>query len=113
MVVEALRAAGATVVAHDEVFIQNTPDVDWLAEAGRRAWIVLTKDSAIRRNPLERDMFRRARARVFALTRKDLSGQQMAEIFVAALPGMGKRVESVESPFLFTISIAGEFTRVD
>lgn len=113
MVVEALRAAGAKVIAHDEVFVQNTPDVDWLAEAGRQGWIVLTKDSAIRRNPHERDMFRQARARVFALTRKDLSGQQMADIFVAALPGMEKRAANIEPPFLFTVSVAGEFTRVD
>jgi hypothetical protein len=36
-----LRVAGATVVAHDECFEPDTPDEDWLAEAGRRGWIVL------------------------------------------------------------------------
>lgn len=113
VVVDALKAAGASVLAHDEVFSQDTPDITWLSASGAKGWVVLTKDSAIRRNPLERNMYRESKARVFALTRKDLSGQQMAEIFVAALPGMKKRVDGVEPPFLFSISMAGEFTLLD
>lgn len=112
-VVEALRAAGATVIVHDEVFSQDTPDVDWLAEAGRRGWVVLTKDSAIRRNPHEKTMFRAARVRVFALTRKDLSGLEMANLFVAALPGMLRRATAMAPPFVFSIARSGEFTRLD
>lgn len=33
-VATALRAAGAEVVVHDDVFPQNATDVEWLAEAG-------------------------------------------------------------------------------
>lgn len=113
LVVQALRAAGAEVVVHDEVFRQDTPDTKWLAEAGRRGWVVLTKDSAIRRNPHERAMFHEASVRVFALTRKDLSGAEMAELFVRALPGMLRRARKVEPPFTFSIARNGEFTRLD
>ena len=112
-VVTALRAAGVEVVAHDDVFGQDAPDVEWLAEAGRRGWIVLTKDSAIRRNPHELEMFRKAGVKVFALTRKDLAGPEMADIFVAAIPGMLKRAMTSAAPFIFSVSRRGEFTRVE
>jgi hypothetical protein len=32
---EALRVAGAHVKAHDDHFTQNTPDVEWLTQAGK------------------------------------------------------------------------------
>ena len=113
LIVAALREAGATVVVHDEHFAQNTPDVDWLAEAGRRCWVVLTKDDAIRRNPLELAMYRRARLRVFTLARQGLSGQEMAAIFVKALAGMLRRAEAIEPPFIFSISRGANFKRLD
>lgn len=113
LVVDALRAAGAEMIAHDDVFDQATPDEDWLAEAGRRNWTVLTKDSRIRRNPLERAAYRDAGVRVFALTRKDLSGSEMADIFINALPGMLRRAGVVPPPFVFSISRGGDFTRLD
>ncbi len=113
LVVEALRAAGATVIAHDDVLPQDTTDVAWLAEAGRRGWIVLTKDGAIRRNPHERAMFQQARVRVFALARRDLSGSDMADLFVFALPGMRRRAGAIRPPFVFSISRNGEFRRLD
>lgn len=112
-VVDALRAAGASVIVHDDVFAQDTQDVDWLAEAGRRDWVVLTKDSAIRRNPHEKAMYQHAGVRVFALTRKDLSGQEMADIFVAALPGMRRRAIEIMPHFIFSISRGGDFSRLE
>jgi predicted nuclease of predicted toxin-antitoxin system len=113
LVVQALRDAGARIIVHDDVLPQDTKDVEWLAEAGRRNWIVLTKDSAIRRNPHEKSMFRDAGVRVFALARKDLSGQEMAEIFANALEGMRKRAMTIEPPFIFSISRNGDFRRLD
>lgn len=112
-VAAALRAAGAKVVVHDDVFKQNATDVEWLAEAGQRGWVVLTKDGAIRRNPHEKAMFRDARVRVFALARKNLSGLEMAELFVTALPGMRKRAAMIPAPFVFSISRGGDFKRLD
>lgn len=112
-VVVALRDAGAQVVALDDVFAQDTPDVDWLAEAGVRGWIVLTKDAAIRRHPHEKAMFRQARVRVFTLARQNLMGREMAELFVKVLPGMRRRVAEVPAPFVFSISRNGDFKRLD
>jgi hypothetical protein len=41
---DALRAAGVQVELHDDHFPQDAQDQIWLAEAGKRGWIVLTKD---------------------------------------------------------------------
>ena len=113
LVAQALRAAGAAVILHNEVFVPGTPDIEWLAEAGRRGWIVLTKDEAIRRNPLEKQMFCEHRVRVFVLTRKNLRGEEMARIFATALRGILKRARGIPPPFMFSIASSGTFTRLE
>lgn len=110
-VAQALLEAGAKVLLHDDLFGQHTSDVDWLQEAGTQGWIVLTKDSAIRRNPHERQMVQDARVRMFALTQKGLTGEQMAALFAEALPGMRKRIAKTQAPFVFSILRGGEIRR--
>ncbi|MEO8010927.1 MAG: hypothetical protein ABI650_04715 [Dokdonella sp.] len=111
-VAEALRSAGAEVVIHDDVFSQNATDTEWLDEAGRRGWIVLTKDDAIRRHPQERHMVETGGVRMFALTARNLVGTEMADLFVRVLFGMQHRATTVKPPFIFAISRLGVFTRV-
>jgi hypothetical protein len=71
-IVEGLRAAGLVVRSMTDVYgeerAQRLPDQVWLRDAGRRSWIVLTKDDAIRRRPAERDAMIDAAAKVFCLT---------------------------------------------
>jgi len=111
-VAQALREAGATVEVHDDHFPQTTPDVEWLAEVGRRGWVVLSKDERIRRNRIERAALDSARVRAFFLTQQDITGQEMAELFSNALPGMTRRAVSEPAPFIFTISRSGKFSPV-
>jgi len=111
-VAQALREAGATVEVHDDHFPQTTPDVEWLADVGRRGWVVLSKDERIRRNRIEREALQAARVRAFFLTQQDVTGQEMAELFSNALPGMTRRAVSEPAPFIFTISRSGKFLRV-
>lgn len=44
---EALRAQGETVEAHDSHFAQDASDVEWLGVVGRKGWVVLSKDDRI------------------------------------------------------------------
>lgn len=111
-VAEALREVGGTVEVHDDHFPQTTPDVDWLAEVGRRGWVVLSKDERIRRNRIEREALEAAHVRAFFLTQQDITGQEMANLFRDALPGMTNRAISQPAPFIFTISRSGKFSRV-
>lgn len=74
---DALRATGVHVEIHDDHFAPDTPDATWLAEVGARGWIVLTKDSRIRRHPLELQALLGANVAAFMVTATDLTGADM------------------------------------
>lgn len=61
----ALRAAEIPFVAHRDLFAHDTPDEKWLSEAGRRGWLVLTRDQNIRRRPDELKALRNAGVLLF------------------------------------------------
>ena len=107
-VAEALRAAGATVEIHDAHFAQATTDVTWLGEVGARGWVVVTKDSRIRRHPLELQALEAAGVAAFMLTATGVGGAEMARILVAALPRMLSLVHTRTRPFIATISGSGK-----
>lgn len=106
-VVAAMRGAGENVYAHDDHFAQNTPDVTWLEEVGRRGWVVLTKDKNIRANELERVTLIQAKVACFMLGRGDLAGPTMGATFVQALPRMRKALRRFEIPLVASVSAAG------
>lgn len=75
------------MLIHDDLFPQTATDVEWLSEAGKNHWLVLTKDERIRYRVGEIGALRKAGVKAFVLiARKDLTGQEMAEILVKALP---------------------------
>ena len=97
----ALRQAGEQIKTHDELFPQNTPDETWLTEAGRQGWIVLTKDTRIRYHAHEIAALLNSGVRAFILTaRGDLTGAEMAEIFIKALPSIKRMAGSIPAPFI-------------
>jgi uncharacterized protein with PIN domain len=85
-IAEALRAVGLIVhtmtSVYGEVNARRLTDEEWLRDAGREDWIVLTKDDAIRRRPAERDALTDAGVRVFCLTNRNLRGADQAARFV-------------------------------
>lgn len=111
-VAAALRAAGATVELHDDHFAQATPDTEWIPLVAQKQWVLITLDKNIRRNPLERDAYARARLRGFVVTAKGLRGQDIAGLLVRALPGMARRAQTQPAPALFAISAGGVFSRL-
>ncbi len=112
VVAEALRAAGARVEVHIDHFPQNAPDTEWLPEVGKRGWVVITRDQNIRRNPLERAEYERAKVRGFVVTGKDMGGAELAGLLVRSLRGMTARAAGRPGPLLFTISRGGVFTKL-
>ena len=54
---------GKTVQVHDDHFLPNDKDEDWLLEVGKRGWIVLTKDDRIRYRVTERTAILSAKVR--------------------------------------------------
>jgi predicted nuclease of predicted toxin-antitoxin system len=104
----ALRDAGARVELHDDHFSQDAQDQVWLAEAGKRGWVVLTKDKHLRYRAVETNALMSAKVRAFVLTaRGDLSGAEIGQIFVKALPRMRILCATDSRPFVAHVSRNG------
>lgn len=96
----ALRNSGIAVEIHDDNFGQNAQDVDWLPEIGRREWVVLTKDARISKNHLERMAVTNAGISMFTLASQNLSGKEMANIFLKSVSKMQEFVRKHPAPFI-------------
>ena len=105
-----LRDLGAQVEILADHFPTETPDVEWLKAVGDKGWVVLSKDGRIRRDSVERAALKSAGVQAFFLTQQGLTGDEMAEIFANALPGMVSRAHSRPAPFIYTLSRSGEFS---
>lgn len=102
-----LRDAGELVEVHDDHFDQDTADEIWLREAGRRGWIVLTKDRHIRSNQIEVAALLEADVPCFSLLSAELTGAEMGSAFLAAMPSIKRFVAKFSSSFLATVSASG------
>ena len=81
LVAQALRDPDARVEVHNDHFAEGTPDVEWLATVGVRA---------------------------FFLAQQGLTGAEMAKIFADAHDGMVNRATSQPAPFIYTYIASGE-----
>jgi len=111
---QALRHAGLDVEIHDDHFAQNAQDPEWLTEAGKNNWIVVTRDERIRYRVAEKQAIRRAKVRAFVLAAQgDLRAETLAEIFIKALPKVRKTVTKQKRPFVAKISRNGDVTMLE
>jgi predicted nuclease of predicted toxin-antitoxin system len=106
-IVSDLRAAGFQVEEHAAHFADNAPDADWLGEAGRDGWVVLTKDKAVRRNALEFAAILAGNVACFSLGHGNLKAEQMAHAFVAARLRMEKALRRFEPPMTASVTTTG------
>jgi predicted nuclease of predicted toxin-antitoxin system len=111
-VAEALRRAGCAVEIHDRHFAQDARDAEWLPEVGRQGWVVLTKDHHIRTRQVELIALLSAGVAAFVLTAGDLSGPEMAQAFVRALPKMKRMLVGQPRPFIARVSPSGVVTLI-
>jgi predicted nuclease of predicted toxin-antitoxin system len=103
-----LRAAGIPFLAHRDLFEPATPDIEWIAEVGRRGLVVVTCDKNIRRRPNELRAVRAAGVHLFALTSGNLSAADTAKAVIHAWRAIRREVARTPPPALFSISRAGE-----
>lgn len=99
----ALRAAGYRVELLQDHFAAGTADQTWLAEVGRRGWIVLTSDKRIRHRRAELGALIAADVVAFVLTSGNLTGAAAGRALVMAYPRMQKLVRDRASPFVASV----------
>lgn len=107
IIAERLREAGITVEIHDDHFPQDALDQEWLAEIGKRGWIVLTKDDRIRYRPAELAAYRIHKARVFIFGSGEMKAQEMAGAVAKAMPKILRLVKRTPPPFFARITRTG------
>jgi PIN like domain len=108
IVAQALREVGEIIQIHDDHFAPDAKDEDWLAEVGKRGWIVLTKDDRIRYRVTERSAITSAKVRAFVLSSSQLQGKEMAAAFVKALPQIKRLIANHAPPFIGRVSRNGK-----
>ena len=104
----ALREVGEIVVCHDDLYDQHTPDLDWLEAEAAKGRLILTKDAAIGRNPLEKAMVKQTGAKVFALSSASMTGPEMAEALVKARHRMKQFARRHPGPFIAKVDRDGK-----
>lgn len=108
-----LRQAGATVERLTDHFPKGTLDEVWLAEAGRRRWVVLTRDKRIRYRYLERLALQNAGVRAFVFTGGNVTGSETAAILAQALKRLTRVARADPGPFIYRFGRSGRPRRMD
>ena len=112
IIASALRTAGYGVEVHDDHFSPDAPDNVWLSDVSRRGWVVLTKDKKIRYRTSELAAVSATKARVFTLTAGSIQAQEMANIFIHAMPKIQTFVAGNAPPYIVTITKSGSLSKV-
>ena len=112
-IIEVIAEYGATCEKHLDHFEPGTEDVKWLPVVGERGWCLITTDSRIRRNKLEKEAVRVNGVRMFYFARNQLSGREMGQALKKALPKMEEMVRSQPPPFTASIGRNGDVTLRD
>ncbi len=116
IVPQALRQAGWTLATMDERYgkaeSQGIRDTQWIEEAALAGDVLLCKDLAIARNPLEAQVVYMTSARVFALSRADLAGPDMARWYAANEAKIVGAALRADGPYVMSINPSYGLRRV-
>lgn len=107
-VYKVISALNATIV---ELLVEHFPrgakDVEWLPGIVSRGWVLLTKDTMLRRRRLEVQAWTRARAAVCVLSGGEITGSQAARAFATAMPKIRRWLGKYTRPLVITVTHAG------
>jgi PIN like domain len=107
-----MRAAGATVEHVRGALPPGLPDEQWLKEIGERGWIVLMRDKAIRRRPLELQALKDGAVGAFVFTGGQATAQTTADAVTPKLTKMAAISISEPKPFLYSLTLGGTLSKV-
>ena len=104
LVPSGLRERGWLLTTMDERYgvsaSQGIEDTDWIREASERGECLLTKDSAIARNPTEADVIYNCDARVFTITDARITGFEILARFILHEESVFRWARRTRPPFV-------------
>ena len=86
-----------------EHFAEDTPDDEWLVEVGAKGWVVLTKDKRIRKRAVEKQAVIEAKVRIITLPSGEMTGQEMADVYLANRARIGRFLKNNKPPFIAVV----------
>jgi len=108
VVVEALRAAGASVERLTDRFPKGTEDLVWLEWVGVNRRVVLSRDKRIRYRRLELLALKAARVRAFVFTGGNVGMEDTGKILAGALPRIERIARKDPGPFIYHVGKSGQ-----
>lgn len=116
VVPRALRANGWTLETMDERYgaerSMEIQDTQWIEEATLAGDVLLCKDLAIARNPLEAQVIYMTSARVFALSKANLTGPVMAQQYLDNEEKIVTMALKAEGPYVMAVNVTNSLRRV-
>lgn len=114
-VADILRQAGANVAVHDDHFPPDMEDAEWLSALRDRNWVLLTLDRHILTRPTEIAALIAACIHAFILKQssRDMTGDEIAQAFLDALPHMNRLAAKHTPPFLARVTPTGNVTEIE
>ncbi len=107
-VAQALQLVRDDVEWLEPRFPHDTPDVDWLIEAGRNGWIVVSRDKRVSRRPAELRAIRDHNVGCFIITvRRNLTKWEDLKLLAANLDEMMDLFDATARPFIWTVERRG------
>ena len=111
-VADGLKRIRDDVIWLEDRFAPDTPDSEWLAEAGREGWLVITRDKRIRYRPAEMEAIREHGVGCFVLGhRKNLTREDYLRFLSPLLDEMERRFAEASRPFIYVVDSAGTMRR--
>jgi hypothetical protein len=112
-VAEALKKVRDDIIWLEDVFNHRTKETEWLAEAGRQGWIVISRDKKIRTRPGERRILQESNVGCFIVAQKqNLTKWQYLRLLAGALDKIEEAFGTTPRPFIYKIDAAGRLTLV-
>ena len=105
---DALRSIGLNVEVHADHFAHDAPDTEWLRRCGEEGWVVLAKDKAIKKNPLERQAIIANGLAAFFIIKTNATGEENAAALIEAMPKIVGILENQRRPFIARIYASGD-----
>jgi predicted nuclease of predicted toxin-antitoxin system len=103
-VASALKAVRDDVAWLEDMFRHDTRDTDWLRDAGKSGWLVISRDKRIRTRPGERAAILENRVGCFIVTvRQNPTRWGYLKLLCATLDEMQRLFEETARPFVFTV----------
>ena len=112
-VADGLKRVRGDVIWLEDRFAPDVPDSEWLAEAGREGWLVITRDKRIRHRPAEKDAIREHGVGCFVLGhRKNLTREAYLSFLPPLLDEMERLFAETSRPFVYVVDSAGAMRQV-